>query len=98
MATPLDDSKMNSLIPTGPWTIYFHSPEETKWTLQTFVNLGSMKTWHQFWSIMEVLKTESFSDGKLFMMRVTEAYVRASIFLKWGMDPMACGDASVKMR
>ena len=60
---------MNSLIPTGPWTIYFHSPEETKWTLQTFVNLGSMKTWHQFWSIMEVLKAESFSDGMFFLMR-----------------------------
>ena len=69
MATPLDDSKINSLIPSGPWTIYFHSPEETKWTLNTFINLGSMKTWHQFWSIMEVLKTESFSEGMFFLMR-----------------------------
>ena len=69
MATPLDDSKIYSLIPTGPWTIYFHSPEETKWTLNTFINLGSMKTWHQFWSIMEVLKTESFSEGMFFLMR-----------------------------
>jgi hypothetical protein len=69
MATPLDDSKMTSLIPTGPWTIYFHSPEETKWTLQTFINLGSMKTWHQFLSSMEVLKAESFSDGMFFLMR-----------------------------
>ena len=69
MTTLLDDSKISSLIPTGSWTVYFHSPEETKWTLNTFVSLGSMKTWHQFWSIMEVLKTESFSDGMFFLMR-----------------------------
>lgn len=69
MTTSLDDSKISSLIPTGSWTVYFHSPEETKWTLNTFVSLGSMKTWHQFWSIMEVLKTESFSDGMFFLMR-----------------------------
>jgi hypothetical protein len=69
MTTLLDDSKITSLIPTGSWTVYFHSPEETKWTLNTFVSLGSMKTWHQFWSIMEVLKTESFSDGMFFLMR-----------------------------
>jgi hypothetical protein len=69
MTTVLDDSKISSLIPTGSWTVYFHSPEETKWTLNTFVSLGSMKTWHQFWSIMDVLKTESFSDGMFFLMR-----------------------------
>lgn len=60
---------LQSAIPTGPWTIYFHSPEETKWTLNTFISLGSMKTWHQFWSVMEQLKPESFSDGMFFLMR-----------------------------
>ena len=71
MSTPLDESKisLSSTIPTGPWTLYFHSPEETKWTLNTFISLGSMKTWHQFWSIMETLRTESFSDGMFFLMR-----------------------------
>jgi hypothetical protein len=71
MATPTDESKigLQSAIPTGPWTLYFHSPEETKWTLNTFISLGSMKTWHQFWSVMEVLKTDSLSDGMFFMMR-----------------------------
>jgi len=67
----VDESKisLSSAIPTGPWTLYFHSPQETKWTLQTFVNLGPMKTWGQFWSLMEVLKPESFSDGMFFLMR-----------------------------
>lgn len=71
METTLDDSKMTlqSAIPTGPWTLYFHSPQETKWTLNTFTSLGSMKTWYQFWSIVEALQSESFSDGMFFLMR-----------------------------
>jgi hypothetical protein len=71
METALDDSKitLQSTIPTGPWTLYFHSPQETKWTLNTFVSLGSMKTWYQFWSIVEALQSESFSDGMFFLMR-----------------------------
>jgi hypothetical protein len=71
MANSIDISKLNldSSIPTGPWTLYFHSPEETKWTLNTFINLGSMKTWYDFWSVIETLKVESLSDGMFFMMR-----------------------------
>lgn len=69
MASDESTITLQSVIPSGPWTIYFHSPEETKWTLNTFVNLGSMKTWSQFWSIIEVLKSESFSDGMFFLMR-----------------------------
>jgi len=60
---------LQSAIPTGSWTLYFHSPEETKWTMNTFVKLGPMKTWHQFWTMMELLKTDSFSEGMFFMMR-----------------------------
>jgi hypothetical protein len=71
MASLSTESKigLSSAIPTGPWTLYFHSPEETKWTLNTFISLGSMKTWNQFWSVMEVLRTDSFSEGMFFMMR-----------------------------
>jgi hypothetical protein len=71
MSSLVDTSKMNidSPIPTGTWTLYFHSPEEIKWTLNTFISLGSMKTWHDFWNIIETLKAESLSDGMFFMMR-----------------------------
>ena len=71
MSSPIDISKLNldSEIPTGPWTMYFHSPEETKWTLNTFINLGAMKTWRDFWSVIEALKADSLSDGMFFLMR-----------------------------
>jgi hypothetical protein len=65
------ESKMNvdSAIPTGSWTLYFHSPEETKWSLNTFISLGSMKTWRDFWTIIELLKDDTINDGMFFMMR-----------------------------
>lgn len=71
MSTPIDLSKinLNSLIPTGSWTLYFHSPEETKWTLNTFINLGSMKSWGDFWNVIDTLTEVSLSDGMFFMMR-----------------------------
>lgn len=71
MSSPIDISKMNldSPIPTGPWTLYFHSPEETKWTLNTFISLGAMKNWREFWTIINTLKEDSLSDGMFFMMR-----------------------------
>lgn len=71
MTTLVDTSKINldSLIPTGPWTLYFHSSEETKWTLNTFVSLGSMSKWRDFWTIIDTLKDESLSEGMFFMMR-----------------------------
>jgi hypothetical protein len=69
MSSLIDSTNIDSAIPTGPWTLYFHSPEETKWTLNTFISLGVMKTWRDFWNIIEVLKSESLSDGMFFMMR-----------------------------
>jgi hypothetical protein len=64
MSTSLDTP-----IPTGSWTLYFHSPEETKWTLNTFVSLGAMKTWRDFWSIVDTLKVDFLCDGMFFMMK-----------------------------
>ncbi len=60
---------LDTAIPTGSWALYFHSPEETKWTLNTFISLGSMKTWREFWGVIEALKQDSLADGMFFMMR-----------------------------
>lgn len=71
MTSTIDISKTNldTPIPTGSWTLYFHSPEEIKWTLNTFINLGVMKTWREFWYVIDTLKESSLSDGMFFMMR-----------------------------
>lgn len=65
----VDELSIHSQIPTGPWTLYFHAAEETKWTMTTFTKIGTMTTWVHFWAIMDTLKVESFADGMFFLMR-----------------------------
>ena len=60
--------QLDTPIPTGSWTLYFHSPDETKWTLNTFISLGAMKTWRDFWTIMDALQLEYLSNGMFFLM------------------------------
>jgi hypothetical protein len=62
------DLDLDSAIPTGPWTLYFHSPDETRWTLNTFTSLGSMHTWRDFWSIIDTMKTDAFNNNMFVMM------------------------------
>ena len=61
--------QLDTPIPTGSWTLYFHSPDETKWTLNTFISMGAMKTWRDFWTIMDGLQLEYLSNGMFFLMR-----------------------------
>lgn len=37
--------------------------------MNTFVSLGSMKTWKDFWTIMDALGAEPFAEGMFFLMR-----------------------------
>ena len=69
MAASLEELTIHSQIPTGSWTLYFHAAEEIKWTLNTFIKIGTMTTWNHFWAIMDALKIDSFADGMFFMMR-----------------------------
>ncbi len=65
----MSEITLDTKIPSGTWTLYFHSPEESKWTLTTFINLGSMTTWQDFWSVMNKLKVSTLADGMFFLMR-----------------------------
>ncbi len=56
-------------IPTGSWTLYFHATDETKWNLDSFQKIGSVKTWNEFWLMMEKMTPEIFARGMFFWMR-----------------------------
>lgn len=59
---------IDELIPTGSWTLYFHSPEENKWTLNTFISLGTMRTWRDFWSVIDALRMDTINESMFFLM------------------------------
>ena len=64
MATTLD-----SPIPSGPWTLYWHSSEGKDWSFPSYTSFGAMRTWQDFLKILLALKIDTLSDGMFFLMR-----------------------------
>ena len=60
---------LDTAIPSGSWTLYFHSPEEPKWDISTFVNVGTVSTWREWYSLVEQITTKTIGDGMFFFMR-----------------------------
>ena len=60
---------LDSAIPSGSWSLYYHSMAETKWSLSTFQKVGTMATWRDFWGVVEGLTPVSIADGMFFLMR-----------------------------
>lgn len=59
----------NTPIPTGSWSIWYHSPTESKWTPSTFSQVATMSTFGEFWAIMDHLTDEALLNGFFFLMR-----------------------------
>jgi hypothetical protein len=57
------------VIPTGPWCLYYHNPVDTKWTPDSYQCVGTVKTWGEFFSIMNELNDIAIQYGMLFWMR-----------------------------
>lgn len=60
---------LDSAIPSGSWSLYYHSLAETKWSLATFQKVATMATWRDFWAVVEELSPASLADGMFFLMR-----------------------------
>jgi hypothetical protein len=60
---------LNNKIPTGEWTLYFHSPREKKWSIDTYTNLGSVSTWKEMFELMNALGETKLKGGMYFWMR-----------------------------
>jgi len=60
---------LDTKIPTGSWTLYWHASTGRDWTLPSFTSFGEMKTWRDFFTVILHLKADTFSDGMFFLMR-----------------------------
>lgn len=61
--------QLNSKIPSGGWTLYFHSPGEKKWSIDTFYKLGTVENWQDYWSLVKALEEPKWTRGMFFWMR-----------------------------
>jgi hypothetical protein len=68
MATTTQIS-LDSFIPTGEWTLYFHSPREKKWGIETYTAIGIAKTWRDVYGILNALGENKIRGGMYFWMR-----------------------------
>lgn len=69
-------------ISSGSWTLWYHCPDENKWSLNTFTKVYTSNTWSEFINIFDIIKkspqrltdngntsSDVFSDGMFFLMR-----------------------------
>ena len=56
-------------FPSGSWSLYFHDPEDTKWTPESYLRIGTFSDFHGLWSTMKRIDSERFLAGMFFLMR-----------------------------
>ena len=56
-------------IPSGSWTIWYHSPKEQKWTPSTYQQVGTVHTWADYWTLMDAIGDNTLLNGFFFVMR-----------------------------
>ena len=61
--------QLTDSIPTGSWCLYYHNPADTKWTPESYQNVGTVKTWGEFFAVMRDLEDSSIQHGMFFWMK-----------------------------
>lgn len=56
-------------IPSGEWTLYFHSPREKRWSLDSYTELGTVTTWKETFALINALGDTRLRGGMYFWMR-----------------------------
>jgi hypothetical protein len=60
---------LKAKIPTGSWTLYYHSPADKRWTPGSYTKVCTVETYEQFFAAMNALDDVSLHYGMLFWMR-----------------------------
>lgn len=60
---------MDDKYPTGEWTLYFHSPREKKWSLDTYAEIGSVTTLRDTFALLNAIGDTKLKGGMFFWMR-----------------------------
>ena len=69
MTTTMNSVTLDSNIPTGQWTLYFHSPKEKKWSLDSYTQITTATTWNDVFSTLNEITDPKLKGGMYFWMR-----------------------------
>lgn len=56
-------------FPSGSWTLYFHDPEDTTWTPDSYKKLGTYSDFGSLWGTLKRISAERFLSGMFFLMK-----------------------------
>jgi hypothetical protein len=59
----------NDSIPSGAWTLWYHSPHETRWTLATYKAITTVSTWTELWTLIDSLSDDTLLNGFFRFMK-----------------------------
>jgi hypothetical protein len=60
---------MANNIPTGTWSLWYHSPKENKWTPSTYKQVCVINNWVDLWTIVDAIGDDTFLNGFFFFMK-----------------------------
>lgn len=60
---------LKAKIPTGSWSLYYHSPTDRRWTPGSYTKVCTVDTYEQFFAVMNGLEEVTLHYGMLFWMR-----------------------------
>ena len=58
-----------AVIPSGSWTLYFHDPEDSSWSPDSYKKIGSFTSYLALWGALTHVDKERFLSGMFFLMR-----------------------------
>jgi hypothetical protein len=57
---------LDSSLPSGAWTLYFHPAKETRWHLDTFKVVTKVETFRDLAHVFAALNSNDWARGKFF--------------------------------
>ena len=59
----------SDVFPSGSWTLYFHDPEDSSWSPDSYKKIGVLTKFSELWGTMKAISTERFLSGMFFLMK-----------------------------
>ncbi len=66
-AETMTSLNIDSSLPTGGWTLYFHPAKETRWHMDTYVLVSQIKTFRDLAGVFNTMTSTDWARGKFFL-------------------------------
>ncbi len=66
-AETMTSLNIDSSLPTGGWTLYFHPAKETRWHMDTYVLVSQIKTFRELAGVFNTMTSTDWARGKFFL-------------------------------